>query len=89
MKKKILFGFAVLAIAAVTAFNMGLHSTNGLSDISLANAEALAQSEKGAKGVDCYDVNSFAQYMWTWDCSICDWVNGIDTNNYRLQCSGF
>ena len=45
MKKKLFYGFAVLAIAAVATFNMGLHSMNRLSDISLANVEALARSE--------------------------------------------
>ena len=46
MKKKILIGFAALVIAAVAALNVNF-STNGykLSDISLANVEALANGE--------------------------------------------
>jgi len=43
MKKKILGSIAVLAIAALTAFNVSINSQeNGLSDISLNNVEALA-----------------------------------------------
>jgi anti-sigma regulatory factor (Ser/Thr protein kinase) len=44
MNKKILYGIAVLAIAAVAAWNVNLNSQNNdLSDISLANVEALAE----------------------------------------------
>jgi hypothetical protein len=43
MNKKILYGIAVLAIAAVAAWNVNFNSQrNDLSDISLANIEALA-----------------------------------------------
>lgn len=43
MKKKILGGIAVLAIAVVAAFNVNISvQENGLSDISLDNVEALA-----------------------------------------------
>jgi hypothetical protein len=43
MKKKIFGGIAVLAIAAVAVVNVNLNSQNNdLSDISLANVEALA-----------------------------------------------
>jgi heme A synthase len=47
MKKKIFYGIAVLAIAALAAFNLNLNnSTTGkLSDVSLANVELLAQAE--------------------------------------------
>ena len=52
MKKKLLYGFAVLAITVLAVFNMNLISQeNGLSDVSLANVEALAQNE----GYDCDD----------------------------------
>jgi hypothetical protein len=48
MKKKILGGIALLAIAAVAAWNVSLNSqSNDLSDISLANVEALAEENKG------------------------------------------
>jgi hypothetical protein len=46
MKKYIISGIAVLAIAAVAAWNVSMNSQkNGLSDISLANLEALAWGE--------------------------------------------
>ena len=64
MKKKILGGIAIIAIAAFAAFNMNVSSKGaGLSDISLANVEALAKSEnpdcpngcvKGDGGCYCY-----------------------------------
>ena len=47
MKKKILGGIAVLAIATIAAFNVSLSSQASLSDISLANVEALAGNESG------------------------------------------
>jgi hypothetical protein len=46
MKKKILGGIAVLAIAVVAAMNVNLNTTNAdLSDTSLANVEVLAYGE--------------------------------------------
>jgi len=43
MKKKIILGFAILAIAAVAAWNVNYGSKmKGMSDLSLANVEALA-----------------------------------------------
>ena len=52
MKKKLFYGFAVLAIAAVAAFNANVSSQKGiLSDISLENVEALADIEDA--GVLC------------------------------------
>ena len=42
MKKKVLGGFAVLAVAAVVAFNVNMNNSekNSLSDLALANVEA-------------------------------------------------
>ncbi|MDR1882074.1 MAG: NVEALA domain-containing protein [Prevotella sp.] len=46
MKKKILGGALVLAIAAVAAFNVNLSSQNSdMSSLTLANVEALAGGE--------------------------------------------
>ncbi|MGF7469297.1 NVEALA domain-containing protein [Alcaligenes nematophilus] len=47
MKKKILGALAVVAIAAVAAFNMNINNNDELSAISLANVEALAMNESG------------------------------------------
>ena len=56
MKKKIFGGIAVLAIAAVAIWNMSLNSNSqnsSLSEIQLANVEALADNENG--------------YGWLWE----------------------
>ncbi|MDR2910130.1 MAG: NVEALA domain-containing protein [Bacteroidales bacterium] len=46
MKKKLLCGIAAVAIAATIAFNMSLNAnSNNLSDLSLANVEALTEPE--------------------------------------------
>jgi hypothetical protein len=53
MRKKILGGIAAAAISAIIAFNMSLNAnSNNLSDLSLANVEALARVETG--GSDYY-----------------------------------
>ena len=63
MKKKIIGGIAVLAIAAVAAWNVGVNlnsQKNELPDVMLVNVEALASGEGGGTGntgpgqiVDC------------------------------------
>jgi hypothetical protein len=65
MKKKILGGIAILAIAAVAVFNVNFNSqSNDLSDVSLANVEALAQESaeqiccnKAFSNEDCVIIN--------------------------------
>jgi hypothetical protein len=48
MKTKLFGGIAALAIAATIALNMSLNAnSNNLSDLSLANVEALAEPEGG------------------------------------------
>jgi chromate transport protein ChrA len=53
IKKKILYGITVIAIAAVAAWNVSVNlnsQKNELSDISLANIEALAsENSSGCK----------------------------------------
>jgi hypothetical protein len=50
MKKKIFGGIALLAIAAVAAWNVDLNSqSNELSAVSLANVEALAGESADCK----------------------------------------
>ena len=47
-KSKILVGIAVVAVAAAMALNVNFRSGNSdLSDILLANVEALAKNEEG------------------------------------------
>ena len=64
MKKKLLYGLAVVVIAAVAAFNMNVSSNEyGLSDVSLANVEALAQGENPLG--DCrYDPGYYCCVYW-------------------------
>ena len=51
MKKKILGGFAVLAVAVAVAFNVNMNSEkNELSDLALANVEALAEEDASKEG---------------------------------------
>jgi hypothetical protein len=53
MKKKFLGGIAVLAIAAVAAINVSLGTkSDNLSEVSLANVEALAQESMGSCWID-------------------------------------
>jgi len=68
MKKKILGGIAVLAVAALAAWNLNLDSkTNGMSDVKLANVEALADTEGGSSGTfTCY---STYNDCWFWNCT--------------------
>ncbi len=69
MRKKIIGVIAVIAIAAVAAFNMGF-SENNLSEISLANIEALAQTESGAKCPNgCKDIGWGTSKILECDCN--------------------
>jgi len=54
MKKKIFGGLAILAIAAVAVFNVNFNSKSSkLSDVSLANVEALAEYEIPSSDLYC------------------------------------
>ena len=65
MKKKILSITAVLAVAVAAAWNVQFSSqTNGMSDVMLANVEALAQ-ESGEPNI-C----EISYTEWT-----CNWYN--------------
>ena len=60
MKNKILGGMAVLIIATVAMFNVNIGSKSSkLSDISLANVEALAQEPNGTT---CYAAPPYTDY---------------------------
>ena len=82
MKTKIFGGIAVLAIAAAIAFNVNLSTkSNGLSDISLANVEALAQDENGDEtcGTKYSEWQNGDQYVVEWDCTT------IGTDDYCIE----
>ena len=54
MCKKILGCLAIVIIAIVAAINMNLSSAESLSDMALANVEALARGEYDGSGEPCY-----------------------------------
>ncbi len=69
MKKKILVGIAVLAIAAIAAFNVNLNTKSEVSLLTLANIEALAQDESG--GSPCRTLSSGSTVVgWLSGCSV-------------------
>ncbi|GBU08814.1 hypothetical protein AwDysgo_21450 [Bacteroidales bacterium] len=70
MKKKIFGGIAVLAFAAIVAFNVGLTKSddNLLSDLSLANIEALASGESGDCSNGCYNNGPGCYCNGWWPC---------------------
>jgi hypothetical protein len=73
MKKKIFGGIALLAIAAVVAWNVDLNSqSNDLSDISLANIEALAGEHDDACKGDFFYTSCFS-FNVSYYCSPCGW----------------
>jgi hypothetical protein len=67
MKKIILGGVAAIVIAVLATVNVSLNSQNEnlLSDLALANVEALAQ-ESGGGGTNC-TVIGYAE-MWSGGC---------------------
>jgi hypothetical protein len=68
MKKKIIGGIAVLAIAAVAVFNVNLNlaQESNMSSLALANVEALAQETGG--GGDCTDPYKLTHNIPNDDC---------------------
>ncbi|MDR2910133.1 MAG: NVEALA domain-containing protein [Bacteroidales bacterium] len=63
MVKKFLCGIAALAIAATIAFNMSLNAnSNNLSDLSLANVEALASDE--LLDIPMWAIKMFSSVRW-------------------------
>jgi hypothetical protein len=75
MRNKIFGGIAVLAIAAVAAWNVSVKSQPSykLSDTMLANLEALAAGENaGSDG-------------WTWNCSTYT-SETYDQTTYEYEC---
>ena len=76
MKKKIFGGIAILAIAAIAAFNVNLNMNqkNKLSLLALVNVEALAEGEASSKKYKCYSIlDGSGQSV---SCSTCQMANG-------------
>jgi hypothetical protein len=76
MIKKVLGGIGLLAIAAVAAWNVNLSSqSNDLSELSLANVEALASGESGGERV-CYNTITTQAGVQTLYCGTCTYISG-------------
>jgi hypothetical protein len=60
MKKIILGGIAAIVIAALAVVNVNLNSQseNLLSDLVLANVEALAEGEQPTAGMECTGIGT-------------------------------
>jgi hypothetical protein len=82
MKKKIFGSITILAIAVVTMFNMSLGSKiSELSPVSLANVEALAQSESNkCPGYECSYTDNFGT------CTACCPGKAV-CNSFGCSCS--
>jgi hypothetical protein len=80
MKKYILSGIAVLAVATVVALNVSLNSqSEELSDLSLANVEALANGESFEE-VLC---SAWCQIYLGYECNVMTpswWLRCVDYN---------
>ena len=77
MKKKILIGIAILTVAVAIAFNLNLNAkSSNLSDITLANVEALANENDSN---DCDYSNGYRKFTGSdggaYDCCK-KWRNG-------------
>ncbi len=85
MKKIILSGFFVLAIAALAAFNVNVSISDGqLSSLGLANVEALAESGEGpgqpywgtsatCSGTTTIETYTTSETGWSWSASTNAW----------------
>ena len=80
MKKKILGGLIVVAVAAVAAFNINFNvgADKELSAISLANVEALAQGEGTSCPNGCRDIGWGTHEILRCDCSYTDYFSSCD-----------
>lgn len=81
MKKKLLSGIFALALLVTAGYgvNKGMKSTINLSDLMLANVEALATNESGGS----YSCETYCKVDSEWICRI--YSNGILMNT----CNGY
>jgi hypothetical protein len=97
MKKKILSGVFALALLATAGFGVhkSMKSNVGLSDLALANVEALAQNEGGNENGDKWQVGEktitteiyeTTSPGWSWNASLKAWIlNGTVTQTWPPQ----
>lgn len=86
MKKHVILFF--LVFSALVGYNLYCaQGTNELSDIALANAEALAEGESSGNTVDCYSSSDSKRGASYYDCGTCSrQFNSVGTGNMR-QCT--
>lgn len=79
MKKQLLGSLAVVAIAAVTAFNINLNfgADSKLSTVNMSNVEALASGETGT-GKTCYNTITSKEGSQVMYCPTCSYISGTD-----------
>jgi|SRR5690554_1842698 len=90
MKKKFFVGIAVLAIAAIAAFNVNLNTgqKNDMSVLVLANVEALANNETPPNVITCYSTMRMTPkeegiYEPIWAITDCNGCLPVDCFEYR------
>lgn len=75
MKKKILGVVTVAAIVVMAGWNFNQSKNEVvLSDLALANVEALANGETG-EGKDCYNTITKQKSSKVFYCATCSWVD--------------
>ena len=81
MKKKILGGLAIMAIAAISALNVNFNigHKDFQSEIFMANIEALAQNESGSGKTTCYHTITSKDSSRVIYCGTCTYVDGTDS----------
>jgi hypothetical protein len=87
MKKCILGGTIVLAIAAIVVVNLNLDAkSNDLSAIALANVEALAQESGGhSNSWDCWSSSKSGTGVWICG-NPCTWRDGLTGKGGASKC---
>jgi hypothetical protein len=88
MKKKIFISFAALAVAAVAAWNVYLasaQSNNEMSELMLANVEALATGEENGNAA-CITI--YNHYEDPIPCGFGQTINGLIADHYFCGRSG-
>ncbi|RNC63289.1 NVEALA domain-containing protein [Proteiniphilum sp. X52] len=80
MQKKILSGLFALALLATAGFGVhkSMNSDADLSDVALANVEALAQGESGG-GNKCYNSITTKEGSQILYCGTCKYEPGTNT----------
>lgn len=86
MKKNILKVAFVAAIALVSGINVfNSHKTENLSDVALANVEALAMGEIGHDVISCYSSLEYEDGSAVVECSTCQLMMNMTDRWYSFS----